>query len=113
MPLATLLALSAALHLYIGVRVVPAFPGALPAVMLAMLLVASALFVPMGLLARRVARPPAADTLAWAGLLFMGLFSSLLVFTLLRDALLLVAWLVDFAAPLTLPLDQLGMASAA
>ena len=112
MPLAALLALSAALHLYIGARVVPAFAGALPAVMLSVLLVASALIVPMGLLARRVARPPAADTLAAAGLLFMGLFSSLLVLTLLRDALLLIAGLVDFAVPLALPLDDLSAATA-
>ena len=112
MPLATLLALSAALHLYIGVRVVPAFPGALPAAMLALLLVASALFVPMGLLARRVAKPPAADTLAAAGLLFMGLFSSLLVLTLLRDAFLLLVWLVDVAAPLIVPMESLRAASA-
>jgi uncharacterized protein len=113
MPLATLLALSAALHLYIGARVVPAFPGSLPAAMLALLLVASALFVPMGLLARRVARPPAADTLAWAGLLFMGLFSSLLVFTLLRDVFLLLAQAVAFAAPSLLSLDVLRTTSAA
>jgi predicted MPP superfamily phosphohydrolase len=43
----------------------------------------------------------------------MGLFSSLLVFTVLRDALLLVAQVVDFALPLALPLDDLGAASAA
>ena len=113
MPLATLLALSAALHLYIGARVVPAFPGAAAAAMLALLLVASALFVPMGVLARRVARPPAADTLTWAGLLFMGLFSSLLVLTLLRDAILLLARIVEFAAPSLLSLDGLRTATAA
>jgi uncharacterized protein len=67
----------------------------------------------MGLLARRVARPPAADTLAWAGLLFMGLFSSLLVFTLLRDVFLLLAQAVAFAAPSLLSLDVLRTTSAA
>ena len=113
MPLVSLFAVSAALHLYIGARVAPALPGSLSAAMLSLLLVASALFVPMGLLARRVAKPPAADTLAAAGLLFMGLFSSLLVLTLLRDGLLLLAWLVEIALPLTLPLDDLRTLSAA
>lgn len=113
MSFATLFALSAALHLYIGARVGPALPDALPSTMFTLLLVTSALFVPMGLLARRVAKPPAADTLAWAGLLFMGLFSSLLVFTLLRDALLLVAQLVAWVAPMRVPLDDLQTASAA
>jgi len=113
MPLATLLALSAALHLYIGARIVPDFPGALAAAMLALLLVASALFVPMGLLARRLARPPVADTLAWIGLLFMGLFSSLLVFTVARDVFLLLASLVDLAVPSTLALESLRSFTAA
>lgn len=113
MPLVSLFAISAALHLYIGARVVPALPGDLPALLLTLLLVASALFVPMGLLARRVAKPPAADTLATAGLLFMGLFSSLLVLTLLRDALLLLAWLVEIALPLALALEDLRTMTAA
>jgi uncharacterized protein len=112
MPFASLLALSAALHLYIGARVVPAVPGALPSGLLALLLVASALFMPMGLLARRFAKPPAADTLAWAGLLFMGLFSSLLVFTVLRDVVLLAARMIQFAAPSLLSLDGLSTATA-
>ena len=79
------LGLSALLHGYIGLRLLPglaAWPGAgflLPGV-----LVLSALVMPLGLMARRVARPPLADLLSWAGLLCMGLFSSLLVLTLLR-----------------------------
>lgn len=83
MPLASLLGLSVALHLYIGARIVPALSGTFPAAMLALMLmlVASTLFVPMGLVARRIVKPPAASALTWAGLLFMGLLSSLLVFT--------------------------------
>jgi predicted MPP superfamily phosphohydrolase len=77
-----------------------------------LLLVASTLLVPMGLLARRVSKPPAADTLAWVGLLFMGLFSSLLVFTVLRDSLLLVAQIVEWAAPLLVPFDGLRTSTA-
>jgi uncharacterized protein len=88
MSLTTVLALSAALHLYIGARLVPALPLAAGA-LLALVLFASALLVPAGLLARRLLRPPAADRLTWIGMLFMGLFSSLLVMTVLRDLLLL------------------------
>jgi len=89
MSMTTVLALSAVLHLYIGARLVPALPIAI-GLPLALLLLASALLVPAGLLARRVVRQPAADRLTWVGMLFMGLFSSLLVLTLLRDLLLLV-----------------------
>jgi predicted MPP superfamily phosphohydrolase len=88
MSLATVLALSAALHFYIGVRLVPALPVAAGWVLAAWLL-ASALLVPAGLLARRVMRAPAADRLTWVGMLAMGLFSSLFVLVLLRDLLLL------------------------
>lgn len=87
MSLTSLLALSAVLHLYIGVRLVPVLPW--PAgVAFGVLLAASALLVPAGLLARRMLRPPAADRLTWTGMLFMGLFSTLLVLTVARDLLL-------------------------
>jgi uncharacterized protein len=112
MPLALLLGLSAALHLYIGARIVPAFPGPLMAAMLSLLLVASALFVPMGLVARRVAKPPVADTLAWIGLVFMGLFSSLLVLTALRDLLLLLLRVGNLALPAAQSLDGIRMETA-
>jgi len=98
--LATVLALSAALHLYIGIRLVPALPGTVAGVLLALLLVASALLVPAAMVARRLLRPPASDRLTWAGMLFMGLFSSLLVLTLLRDLSLValgVAGIADAA----------------
>ncbi|HVZ42679.1 MAG TPA: metallophosphoesterase [Ramlibacter sp.] len=91
MSLLFLLGLSAALHLYIGARLVPELADATGAMLLALLLAASALLVPLGLIARRVARPPLSDRLAWVGLLFMGLFSSLLVGTFLRDLVLLAA----------------------
>ena len=103
MPVAYLLGISMALHLYVGGRLIPHLPGALAAVLMAMLLTCSALFMPLGLFARRIARPPVTDTLAWIGLLFMGLFSSLLVGTVMRDALLLLVWLAGLAAPDLLP----------
>jgi len=103
MRIPTLLVLSALLHLYIGVRLLSDLPWPAAAPWLALVLVLSALFVPAGLLARRLARPPVADTLSWIGHLALGLFSSLLVFTLLRDLLLLVAaagaWLLGAGWP--------------
>ncbi|MES2937126.1 MAG: metallophosphoesterase [Pseudomonadota bacterium] len=89
----TLFGLSIALHLYIGARIVPHLSTG-PAAAFALLLTASALLMPLGMLARRIARPPAADRLAWAGFLAMGLFSSLFVLAVLRDVLLLGAGLL-------------------
>jgi predicted MPP superfamily phosphohydrolase len=88
MSLLTLLAFSAALHLYIAARLVPALPWA-AGIALAVLLLASAALVPAGLIARRVIRGRASDRLTWAGMLCLGLFSSLLVLSVLRDLLLL------------------------
>jgi uncharacterized membrane protein YiaA len=52
-------------------------------------LVLSTLLVPLGMLARFVVlNPNIADRLAWLGTLDMGLFSSVLVLTLIRDLLL-------------------------
>jgi predicted MPP superfamily phosphohydrolase len=112
MSLALLLAFSSALHLYIGVRIVPWLPG-LPAGLMVLLLVLSTVLVPAGMFARRVMRPPAADTLAAIGLFFMGLFSTLLVATFLRDLVLLAVQIVDWARPGTLPLAEWERISAA
>ena len=103
MNLLPVLVLSSLLHLHIGARIVPdlaAFPIAQWLMGAGLLL--SALAMPLGLMAGRVAKPPFADVLTWLGLLLMGLFSSLLVLTLLRDAALLLLWLggVLFAADL-------------
>ncbi len=80
------------LHAYIGWRVLPDMPVE-PAVRLlgALWLVLSLMLVPAGLLSRAIRRQPLSDRLAWAGLLALGLFSSLLVLTLVRDAFLLLA----------------------
>lgn len=88
MSLLTVLALSGALHFYLGARLVPQLPE-LAGWLLAASLAASALLAPAGLMARRLLRPPAADRLTWVGMVSLGLFSSLLVATLLRDVLLL------------------------
>jgi predicted MPP superfamily phosphohydrolase len=87
----TVAALLALLHIYIGLRLVPAMaPGAGGADVSIVLLAASWLLVPAGLFASRLERLRWAEQLAWAGLLAMGLFSSLLVLTVLRDAMLLL-----------------------
>jgi hypothetical protein len=85
------------LHLYIGWRIVPQLPGAIAGFAFAALLLASALLIPLGFFGRRAARREVADRWTWAGMLALGLFSMLLVLTLLRDALLLVT------LPLELP----------
>src|SRR5690606_39226118 len=78
----------------LALRLLPAL-SAPAAWALAAWLTASALLMPLGLLARRFARPPAADRLTWAGMLAMGLFSSRCVASLWREVLLLLAWIAE------------------
>lgn len=101
MALATLALLSLLLHAFVGWRVAPDMVSADPALSAALwaILALSALLMPLGLLARRVAKPPLAHLLTWMGLLTMGLFSSLFVLTLLREALLLLASAMDWLWP--------------
>lgn len=90
MQLAYLFGTSFLLHLYIATRLAMALPAPAQAALLG-LLAASALLVPAGLIARRFTGAPVGDRLTWAGMVLMGLFSSLFVLTLGRDALLLAA----------------------
>ena len=91
--------LLALLHFYIGARLRPAAGlnsmGALGGVLL---LALSTLLVPAGLLASRFKRWVQEDRVAWAGMLAMGFFSSLLVLTVMRDVALLFATLFGFAS---------------
>jgi len=89
------------LHAYIGWRLLPAFDLGASALTLAIGgLLISAVLVPLGLLARFVVdRPALADRLAWLGGLAMGLFSSLLVLTVLRDIVRLFADAPSLAEP--------------
>lgn len=108
-----LMGVSALLHVYVGTRLVPelaVFP--VGQLLLAGVLGLSALVTPLGLMARRLAKPPLVDVLSWAGLLCMGLFSSLLVLTLLRDAALGLLALMTLLWPDLLPLAQIHLASA-
>ena len=88
---------SALVHTYVGLRLLPAlteWPWAVA--LFGSVLVASAVLVPMGFYARR-ARSRRAEIIAWAGLLLMGLFSSLFVLTLLRDVVLALTHLAEKA----------------
>jgi uncharacterized protein len=88
---AFVLCILAALHVFIGWRVLPALPVAPLLQWLGGLwLGLSFLLIPTGLLASVIKRQPLADRLAWAGMLAMGMFSSLLMLTLLREIVLLV-----------------------
>lgn len=92
------LALLAALHAYIGWRVIPDMPVGI-GVQLAcgLWLLASLVLIPIGLLSRRAdGHSAGAERAAWAGLIALGMFSSLFVLTLLRDVLLLVAAIAGF-----------------
>jgi uncharacterized protein len=112
MSVSTLFALSAALHLYIGARLVPhLIPFA--AWLLAALLVFSTFAVPLGVIARRAFRPPLTDRMGRLGLPFLGLFSSLFVATLLREGVLLGAWVIHFAWPARVDLAQVQSVTAA
>lgn len=93
MPILPFLLVGTLLHGWVGWRLAPAaglvYPSAEPAIWA--VLIASALLMPLGLAGRRRRRAAAGTALTWAGLLFMGLFSTLFVLTLMRDALLALA----------------------
>ncbi|RKP51929.1 metallophosphoesterase [Pararobbsia silviterrae] len=97
------LAIGLLLHLYVGYRIVPALTP-WPAAEIGMIvwLAASYVLIPLGMMARRARRDDASTT-AWAGLLTMGLFSSLLVLCLLRDVVLVVALSVALLAHTSVP----------
>ena len=77
------------LHLYIGLRLLPDMPSGWAGLALGIaLLIASTLLIPLAMMSRGMPDRRRADRLAWAGFIAMGLFSSLLVLTVLRDAVL-------------------------
>ena len=79
-------------HLYVGWRLLPDLPGTAAALALGAGLVLSTVLAPAALWGRRARTRSAADRWSWAGMLVLGLFSMLLVLTLLRDAVLLLSW---------------------
>ena len=116
MPFIPLVLVTSLLHVYIGLRIVPGLSalGLLTGaqILMTLVLVVSALVMPLGLMAKQIARPPLADVLTWIGLLAMGLFSSLLVLTLVRDVVLFMLWLGNALVPGLLPLADWRMTSA-
>jgi uncharacterized protein len=98
----TAIGLLLVLHLYIGWRIVPQLPDMASGIALSLLLVASAVLIPLAFFGRRAKQRNAADRWTWAGMLALGLFSMLLVLTLLRDVLLLIALPFDLP-PLAVP----------
>ncbi len=95
-----LLALAALLHIYIGFRLLPATGMNARGMALGVLLLAvSSVLVPTGLIASTLRRASWTTALTWAALLSMGLFSSLLVLTFLRDLALLALTFAGAASP--------------
>jgi predicted MPP superfamily phosphohydrolase len=83
------LALLGLLHFYIGWRILPALPVAIGWKALgAAWLAVSWFLIPASMMAHAITNREKADRLSWAGMLALGLFSSLFVSTLLRDILL-------------------------
>ncbi len=95
MPIRPLSALTALLHVYIALRLLPALAVLTPAWPLALLaLVVSAVTIPLPFLSRRIERNASmGEAIKWIGLISMGWFSSMFVLTLARDAGLLLTWL--------------------
>ena len=94
MALAPVVLISFLFHALIAWRLLPDLPSGL-SMLLGGVLLASAWLVPQGLMGRGAKHSLWRNALVWAGLLCMGLFSSLLVLTLLRDGVLLATWLVQ------------------
>jgi len=90
--LLVVLSLLVLLHVYIGLRLMPDLGLGLPGMLGgSAFLLLSTLLVPVGLLSSSLRRRRWSEQLTWIGLLAMGLFSSLLVLTFLRDLFLLLA----------------------
>lgn len=106
--------LGALLHLYVGWRIAGDLPGPWAAGAFVALLVASALLIPIAFFGRRARNRANADRASWAGMLALGLFSTLLPLTMLRDAMLLLAWPLDvgwLARSTAIAVPALGLAA--
>ena len=109
--------LLAALHVYLGWQLLPPLPPAARVVGAALLL-ASALLIPAGLFSRL--RPGrTSDRVAWVGYFALGLFSTTLVLTVLRNLVLLLPgtarWVEPSAAwvpALALAVSLIGLRNA-
>lgn len=92
------------LHAYVGIRLLLDAPIGNPARLAgALLLLLSCVLIPIGFLGREFEHGKGQRFVVWLGLLAMGFFSSLLVLTLLRDILLLLALLASLLFPRAAP----------
>ncbi len=101
---------------FVAWRVTPDLPGTAAQAAFITLLLADALLVPMSFGARRMRDRAAADRWTWAGMLALGLFSMLLVLTLLREVLLMAASLfgaAGLAQPTAIAVPLLALAACA
>ncbi|MDH6592064.1 putative MPP superfamily phosphohydrolase [Variovorax sp. TBS-050B] len=105
MPIRPLSVLTALLHVYIALRLLPALAMLTPAWPLALAALAvSAATIPLPFVSRRAERSATArQVLQWTGLISMGWFSSTFVLTLVRDAGLLLAWAAASVAGWAVP----------
>ncbi|MCZ4312536.1 metallophosphoesterase [Comamonadaceae bacterium G21597-S1] len=103
MSLTPLVLLLMLLHGWVGWRLAPSLAlwSPLAGSVLWMFLAASLVLMPLAFTGRRrQARGALATSVTWAGLIGMGLFSTLFVLTLVRDAVLVAALLAALAAGL-------------
>jgi predicted MPP superfamily phosphohydrolase len=95
--------LSLLLHVYVGARLLPETAGwPVLSGLLALSLLTSALFMPMGIgIGSRMAGAGhnTARVVTWLGWAGMGLFSTLFVLTVIRELLLLIAFAANAADP--------------
>ncbi|RZL85121.1 MAG: metallophosphoesterase, partial [Variovorax sp.] len=114
MPLRPLTLLTTLLHLYIGMRLLPALATLTPGWPVVLLLLAvSVVTMPLPFIGLRSASKPVADSWKWIGLLSMGWFSSMFVLTLVRDVALMLAWATAGLAGLAVDWPQVTAWSAA
>ena len=106
-----LVSLTVLLHLYIGLRLLPNLPVAWMYAGIAWLLLSS-FMSPAPLLSRAIRKKSLSDPLNWLAYLLMGVFSSLLVLTILRDVVLLIATLLNALAPGSLSMSYVTPTSA-
>ncbi len=103
------------LHTYIGWRIGPQLADPLASALFVALLMASAALIPMAFVGRRARNRAVADRWTWAGMLALGLFSMLMLLTLLRDGWLLLAWafaLPPLAGPTAVAVPLLALAGS-
>jgi predicted MPP superfamily phosphohydrolase len=101
MPLRPITVLFTLLHVYIGLRLLPALAsltGAWPLLLAALVLSATTMPLPFVGARRAGGRSAPSNGWKWLGLLSMGWFSSMFVLTLVRDLGLLLTWIVATVA---------------